>query len=218
MTGEPKCAPWPALKRGLVAILRGIHPDEILSVSEVLLEAGIEAIEIPLNSPDPFISIEMLAKAHGDAALIGAGTVLTSEDVDRLNDAGGKLLVSPNVDADVIGTAVRHGMVALPGIFTPTEALAALKAGASGLKFFPANALGPSGISAIQAILPKDAVVAAVGGVDHHSFVEYAEIGVSKFGLGSSLYKPGRDVAQIAERAQQTVEAWDRVFTGAFNA
>jgi 2-dehydro-3-deoxyphosphogalactonate aldolase len=168
-------SPWPRMRRDLVAILRGLKPEEARDVVVALVEAGLEAIEIPLNSPDPFRSIEIAVKAAGEHCLIGAGTVLTAEDTDRLAEAGGRLFVSPNVEPEVIARAARHGMVVMPGVFTPSEALAALAAGASGLKFFPASVLGPSGISAIRAVLPPDTVIAAVGGVGEDNFADYAK-------------------------------------------
>ena len=205
-------APWPKLKRDLIAILRGVRPDEVLAIGEELVAAGIDVIEVPLNSPDPFQSIELLAKNLPKHVLIGAGTVLDPADVTRLDNAGGRLVISPNVDPAVLAAAAEAGMVTMPGVFTPTEALAALKAGASGLKFFPASVLGPDGIKAISAILPKGTILGAVGGVDENSFVAYAKVGVRTFGLGSSLYKIGASAAFVGERARITVDAYDRVF------
>lgn len=201
--------PFPEMKYPLVAILRGIRPEETESVVSVLLESGLRAIEIPLNSPDAFRSIEIAAKLAPADALIGAGTVLTVEDVAKLDAAGGKLMVSPNVDVEVITAAREKGMVTMPGVLTPTEALLALKAGATGLKFFPASVLGPSGINAIRAILPKDTLVAAVGGVSDKNFSDYTSIGVTAFGLGTSLYKPGMTAADVRERALLTIKAYD---------
>ena len=201
-------APWPTLRRGLVAILRGVTPGEAVAIARVVHAAGIEAIEIPLNSPEPFKSIASLAAALPDA-LIGAGTVLTRDDVDRLHAAGGRLLVSPNVDGIVLAHAARHGMVTMPGVFTPTEAFLALRHGASALKFFPANVIGAAGIAAMRAVLPKETIVGAVGGVSDGDFPAYAKAGVSVFGLGSSLYKPGMTAADVGERARKAVAAWD---------
>jgi 2-dehydro-3-deoxyphosphogalactonate aldolase len=203
---------WPKLKRDLIAILRGVRSDEILAIGEALVSAGIEAIEVPLNSPQPFQSIEMLAKNMPEHVLVGAGTVLDAADVQRLDDAGGRLMISPNVDLSVLAAAGKAGMVTMPGVFTPTEALAALKAGASGLKFFPASVLGPDGIKAISAVLPKDTVIGAVGGVDERSFAAYAKVGVRTFGLGSSLYKIGASAAEVGEKARATIAAYDQVF------
>lgn len=204
--------PFPPMRYPLVAILRGLTPGETEAIVGTLLEAGLRAIEIPLNSPDPFRSIGIAAKMAPDDALIGAGTVLTTGDVDRLDQVGGRLFVSPNVDAPVIAHAAAKGMVTLPGVFTPTEALAAAKAGATGLKFFPASVLGPSGISAIRAVLPKELEIAAVGGVSETDFAAYARIGVKSFGLGSSLFKPGMTAAEVRARADATVKAYDAVY------
>lgn len=200
---------WPALRRNLVAILRGIKPTEIEATVDALVEAGFEAIEVPLNSPDPFVSIEKARKRAPSNVLIGAGTVLEVAQVDRLHDVGGNLLVTPNVEPDVIRRAVAHGMVAMPGVFTPTEALLAAKCGAAALKFFPASVLGPAGISAIKAILPPHLPLGAVGGVSDANFADYWNVGVRAFGLGSSLYKPGDDAKLIGERAIKSVKAYD---------
>jgi 2-dehydro-3-deoxyphosphogalactonate aldolase len=204
--------PFPPLRRGLVAILRGLRPEEAVDVGAAVFAAGIEAIEVPLNSPEPFRSIEALALNLPGGALVGAGTVLTTNEVDRLNDAGGRLLVSPNVDAGVMGRAAQYGMVTMPGVFTPTEAFAAIRLGASALKFFPASVLGPGGIAAIRAVLPSDAIVGVVGGVSEADFAAYAKVGVHTFGLGSSLYKPGMSAAAVAQRAAAAAKAWDAVF------
>jgi 2-dehydro-3-deoxyphosphogalactonate aldolase len=201
--------PFPAMKRPLVAILRGLKPDEAEGVVGVLIENGMTAIEIPLNSPDPFRSIEIAVKKAPAGVLIGAGTVLTPEAVDRLHDVGGRLMVTPNVDPEVIARARERGMVTMPGVFTATEALLAVKAGASGLKFFPAGVLGASGISAIRAVLPADLMIAAVGGISDQNFVEYTKTGIYAFGLGSSLYRPGMTVAEVAARAKATILAYD---------
>ncbi len=206
--------PFPSMTYPLVAILRGIRPEETEGVVTALLESGLRAIEIPLNSPDAFRSIEIAAKLAPADALIGAGTVLTVEDVAKLDAAGGRLMVSPNVDVDVITAAREKGMVTMPGVLTPTEALLALKAGATGLKFFPASVLGPSGISAIRAILPKDTLVAAVGGVSDKNFTDYTSIGVTAFGLGTSLYKPGMTADDVRQRAVTTVKAYDAAMGG----
>jgi 2-dehydro-3-deoxyphosphogalactonate aldolase len=207
-------APFPELGRGLVAILRGLKPEEALGVGQAVFDAGIEAIEVPLNSPDPFRSIEILARAL-PAALVGGGTVVWAKDVDRLHDAGGLLLVSPNIDAEVMGRAGAHKMVTMPGVMTPTDAFLALRLGASALKFFPASVLGPGGISAIRAVLPKETQVGVVGGVSEVDFAAYAKVGVQLFGLGSSLYKPGMSAADVGERARAAVAGWDAIGKGA---
>ena len=207
-------APFPKLKCGLVAILRGLKPSEAVAIGKAIHDAGIEAIEVPLNSPDPFVSIADLVKALPQSALIGAGTVLTAADVDALHKAGGRLLVSPNIDAEVMGRAMHHGMVTMPGVFTPTEAFQAIRLGASALKFFPASVLGSSGIAAIRAVLPPATLIGAVGGVSDRDFAGYKAVGVSVFGLGSSLYKPGATVEEVARRASAAVAAWDEAFGG----
>ena len=206
--------PFPAMKYPLIAILRGLKPEETEGVVGALIETGFRAIEIPLNSPDPFRSIEIAAKMAPADCLIGAGTVLSTEDVDALDAAGGKLMVSPNADADVITAARVKGMVTMPGVLTPTEALVAAKAGATGLKFFPASIIGPAGINAIRTILPKDLVIAAVGGVSDKNFADYTNAGILAFGLGTSLYKPGMTAAEVRERAIVTVSAYDAAIGG----
>ena len=206
--------PFPAMKYPLIAILRGLKPEETEGVVGALIETGFRAIEIPLNSPDPFRSIEIAAKMAPADCLIGAGTVLSTEDVDALDAAGGKLMVSPNADADVITAARVKGMVTMPGVLTPTEALVAAKAGATGLKFFPASIIGPSGIKAIRTILPKDLVIAAVGGVSDKNFADYTNAGILAFGLGTSLYKPGMKAAEVRERAIVTLSAYDAAIGG----
>ena len=205
---------WPTVKRQLVAILRGIRPDEAEAIVGVLVESGFELIEVPLNSPEPFASIERLAKRFGEEGLIGAGTVLTAADCARVADAGGRLMVAPNVDAEVVAMAKARRMVTMPGVFTPTEALLALRCGASALKFFPASVLGPSGVAAQLAVLPKDIVVGAVGGVSDQTFGPYVAAGIRVFGLGSSLYRPGMTAAEVRERALASVKAYDQAVTG----
>ncbi|MBB6482886.1 2-dehydro-3-deoxy-6-phosphogalactonate aldolase [Rhizobium lusitanum] len=201
--------PFPPMKRPLIAILRGIRPEETAEIVGALIETGFSAIEIPLNSPEPFRSIEIAAKMAPADCLIGAGTVLTVEDVDRLDGAGGKLMVTPNVEPAVISRARDKGMVTMPGVFTATEALSAARAGATGLKFFPAGVLGASGITAIRAVLPPELVIAAVGGVSDRNFSDYTKAGILAFGLGTSLYKPGMTAAEVAERAKTTIYAYD---------
>ena len=206
--------PFPPMKRPLIAILRGLKPEEAEGVVSVLIENGITAIEIPLNSPDPFRSIEIAVKKASAEVLIGAGTVLTPEAVERLHDVGGRLMVTPNVDPEVIARARERGMVAMPGVFTATEALLAVKAGASGLKFFPASVLGAPGISAIRAVLPAHLMIAAVGGISDKNFAEYARTGICAFGLGTSLYRPGMTAAEVAARAKATIHAYDMSMQG----
>lgn len=200
---------FPPMKRPLVAILRGVKPDEIEGIVDGLIASGMTAIEIPLNSPDPFRSIEIAVKKASAEILIGAGTVLTAEDVARLHDVGGRLMVAPNIDPDVIASARDRGMVTIPGVFTATEALLAAKSGASALKFFPAGILGAAGITAIRAVLPADLMITAVGGISDRNFAEYTTAGIRAFGLGTSLYKPGMNAAEVTGRAQVSIRAYD---------
>lgn len=205
---------WPNLKRSLVAIIRGIRNDEVEPVLEALITEGFEIIEIPLNSPEPWVSIERAVRLFGDKVLIGAGTVLTTEDAQRLADIGGRIMVSPNTDVDVIRHATSCGLITMPGCYTASEALLAIRSGASALKFFPAGSLGPAGIAAIKTILPKDAVVGAVGGVSDQNFGDYARVGVRTFGIGSSLYKPEDSAETVQAKARLTITAYDEVFGG----
>lgn len=200
---------WPKLKRGLVAILRGITPSEAAAVADVLIDEGFEALEVPLNSPDPFRSIEIIAQSHGSHALVGGGTMLTTDHVDQVANAGGRLMVSPNMRPHVITHASKRGMVTMPGVLTPTEAFDALDAGASGLKFFPASILGPQAISALMAVLPKGVVVGAVGGVGVSNMAEYIRAGVTTFGLGTAVYRPGDSARIVREKARELVTAYD---------
>lgn len=204
--------PWPELKRDLVAILRGIRPEEIEAVAAALADAGFEVIEVPLNSPDAFSSIERLARGFGTELLVGAGTVLDLEDVGRLRDAGGRLMVSPNIDPPVLRQAIEAGLVTLPGVFTASEALSASRLGASALKVFPASALGPAGLAAIRAVLPEGTVMGAVGGVSEADFGAYAAAGFRCFGLGSSLYKPGAAPEEVGRKARAVIAAYDAVY------
>jgi 2-dehydro-3-deoxyphosphogalactonate aldolase len=203
--------PWPKVKRSLVAILRGIKPDEAEAIVASLIDVGFELIEVPLNSPDPFVSIELLCKRFGKDCHIGAGTVLNAADCARVADAGGRLMVSPNVDADVLAMAQARRLVTMPGVFSPTEAFLALRCGASALKFFPASVLGPAGIAAQIAVLPKETVIGAVGGVSDKNLAAYWAAGVRAFGLGSSLYRPGMTAAEVRAAAQASVQAFDNL-------
>ena len=205
---------WPKLKRGLVAILRGITPPEAEAVSDVLVEEGFEAIEVPLNSPDPLISIAGMVRRHGARTLIGGGTMLTIGDVDRVAEAGGRLFVSPNMRPAVISHAVARGMVTMPGVLSPTEAFDALEAGAAGLKFFPASLLGPSGISALMAVLPPGTVVGAVGGVGAENMADYIRAGVTTFGMGTSVYRPGDSAETVRRKARALIGAYDQALQG----
>lgn len=203
---------WPSLQRSLVAIIRGIRNDEVEPVLEALIIEGFEVIEIPLNSPDPWVSIEKAVKLFGDKVLIGAGTVLTTADAQRLADIGGRIMVSPNTDAEVIRHASCCGLITMPGCYTASEALLAIRSGASALKFFPAGSLGASGIAAIKTILPENAVIGAVGGVSDQNFGEYARADIRTFGIGSSLYKPGDSAETVRAKARLTITAYDQTF------
>jgi 2-dehydro-3-deoxyphosphogalactonate aldolase len=195
--------------RHLIAILRGITPSETVHVCQALIAAGITMIEVPLNSPDALTSIALASNALGDDAAIGAGTVLSRKQVWAVSDAGGTFIVSPDTNKAVIEETVRLQLLSYPGVFTPTDAFRAIKAGATGLKFFPAEVLGPKGIKAMKAVLPPELPVYAVGGANPDNFGEYFAAGCTGFGLGTYLYKPGMDVAQVAERAATAVAAYD---------
>ena len=196
----------------LVAILRGIHPHEAVAVGQVLVDAGFRAIEVPLNSPNAFSSIALLAKTFGQDTLIGAGTVLQPSEVDRVKAAGGKLIVSPNTNPDVIRRSKAEGLVALPGFATATEAFAAIDAGADGLKMFPAGAGGAATLGALKSVLPVDIPVYAVGGVGPANMTEFAHAGADGFGLGSNLYRPGDTSDAVAQKAQEAIAACAKAY------
>lgn len=196
--------------RQIIAILRGITPAEIIPVCQSLIDAGIGFIEVTLNSPDAVVSIALAAEKFGAETRIGAGTVLTPEDVDAVAKAGGSFIVSPDCNPSTIARTKELGLASYPGVFTPTEAFAAIRAGATGLKFFPADLIGPTGIRAMKAVLPPQMPLFAVGGANPDNFQDYFAVGCSGFGLGTYLYKPGRDIPLIAERASAAVNAYDR--------
>jgi 2-dehydro-3-deoxyphosphogalactonate aldolase len=195
---------------GLVAILRGVAPDAVLGIAEVLIDAGFKIIEVPLNSPQPIDSIGRLSARFGAQALIGAGTVTTADDVTAVAAAGGRLIVTPHSDLAVIAAAKRAGLFVVPGIATPTEAFAALAAGADGLKLFPAEALPAAVLKAMRAVLPPQTMVFPVGGITPTSMAEYRQAGAAGFGLGSALYKPGDGPAAVAAKAAAFVAAWHK--------
>jgi len=195
---------------GLVAILRGIKPGEAVGVGETLFSAGIRIIEVPLNSPDPFASISALAKSSAGRFLVGAGTVLKPEQVDLLHAAGGTLCVAPDGNPEVIAHAARLGLTPLPGVFTPTEAFAAIRAGASYLKLFPAEAASPAVLKAWRAVLPGTVHVLPVGGISAGNMGDWLDAGAAGFGIGGSLYKPGDKPKDVAAKASALVAAWNK--------
>ena len=203
MTADALLAEMP-----LVAILRGVTPARIEAIAAVLFEAGFRAIEVPLNSPEPFKSIEVLARAYGGRCLTGAGTVLSVDQVDQVADAGGKLLVTPNTNPAVISRGVEKGLTVMPGFYTPSEGFAAVAAGARYLKLFPASSGGISHLQAMLAVLPKTIPVYAVGGVGAGNMSEWRKAGAAGFGLGSDLFKPDFSDADIAARARKCVAAF----------
>lgn len=195
---------------GVVAILRGVTPTEVLDVAGALLRGGVRVIEVPLNSPDPLASIARLAQILGDQAVIGAGTVLTPADADRVADAGAKLVLAPNFDAAVVRQAKARGLVAVPGVATPSEGFAALAAGADALKLFPAEMLGPPVLKAWRAVFPAGTPMWPVGGVGLHNLAAFKAAGAAGAGIGSSLYSPGVALDELERRARALVQAWDQ--------
>ncbi|MFO1047421.1 MAG: 2-dehydro-3-deoxy-6-phosphogalactonate aldolase [Geminicoccaceae bacterium] len=192
----------------LIAILRGLRPEEAEAIGVALVDAGFRIIEVPLNSPDPFASIRWLADRFAGRAVVGAGTVLEPAQVGRLADAGGSLVVMPHGDVSVIAAAKAAGMACLPGVATPTEAFAALRAGADGLKLFPAETLGPAAVKAWRAVLPAGTVMLPVGGITPKGMAAWRAAGAAGFGLGSALYRPSATASEVATTARSFVEAW----------
>ena len=195
-------------QNGLIAILRGLRPDEAQAVGQVLYDAGFRVIEVPLNSPDPYASIRTLRDSLPADCLIGAGTVLTPEQVERVKAAGGQVIVMPHSDAKVLRAAKAAGLYLSPGVATPTEAFAALAEGADVLKLFPAEQMGPSVIKAWLAVLPAGTLLLPVGGITPDNMQVFTDAGAKGFGLGSGLFKPGMTVDQVASRAHAYVAAW----------
>ena len=189
----------------LIAIIRGVTPGEAEAIGDAIFEGGIRIIEVPLNSPDPLNSIERLARRFGDQVLVGAGTVLDPADVQRIKDVGGRIIVSPDTNIEVIASAAMAGLVASPGYFTPSEAFAAIRAGATALKLFPAEAASPAVLKAQLAVLPKDLPVLAVGGIKPDNMRPWRDAGAAGFGLGGGLYKPGQPAADTLEKARAYV-------------
>jgi 2-dehydro-3-deoxyphosphogalactonate aldolase len=202
------------VNRNIIAILRGIRPEEAAAICEVVLAAGITTIEIPLNSPRPLESIGILAKAFGSDATIGAGTVLSVQEVRDVANAGGKIIVAPNFDADVVRETRSLKLESWPGVLTPSECFAALKAGADGLKIFPCSVIGPAGVKAMRAVLPPQTEVYAVGGAGPENFAEWFAAGVTGFGIGSAIYKPGDSATKLREVSRDIVRAYDAARSG----
>lgn len=192
----------------LIAVLRGITPSEIDAVAAALVAEGFRILEVPLNSPQPFDSIRMLAQRHGETCLVGAGTVLSVDDVTRVHAAGGRLIVMPHADVAIVREAKRQGLVCLPGAATLTEAFAAIAAGADGIKMFPAEALPPAALKAWRAVLPSGTLVFPVGGIRPDNMAPYVEAGASGFGTGSNLYRPGTAAAEAGAQAARYAQGW----------
>ena len=197
------------MSRNIIAILRGIHPAEVEAIADTLIEAGISKIEVPLNSPSPYESIEILVARYGNRALIGAGTVLKSEEVCSLARIGARLIVSPDMNADVIKATKAAGMLSYPGVLTATECFAAMKHGADGLKIFPANVLGTEGVRALRAVLPVQTPIFAVGGAGPANFQDWLGAGVSGFGIGSGIYTAGMKRDEVHRRSREVVASYD---------
>ena len=189
----------------LIAIIRGVTPQDAEATGQAMFDAGIRIIEVPLNSPDPLNSIETLARQLGDAALVGAGTVLDPADVARVKDAGGRIIVSPNTNIEVVAAAAAAGLVSCPGYFTPSEAFVAIEAGATALKLFPAEGAAPAMLKAQRAVLPKDFPVFVVGGITPDNMRPWLQAGASGFGLGGGLYQPGQSAEETGARARAYV-------------
>ena len=191
----------------LVAILRGVRSDEVEAIGDALVDAGLRIIEVPLNSPDPFDSVARLARRFGAGVLIGAGTVMRPADVDRVAEAGGRLIVTPHADPALVLTAKAHGMAAMPGFFTPAEAFALLDAGADALKLFPAEGGSPAMLRSLRAVLPSGTMVLPVGGMDVGSINAWRDAGAAGFGIGSAIYRPGDTASAVAGKASALLAA-----------
>jgi 2-dehydro-3-deoxyphosphogalactonate aldolase len=203
----------PTTATGLVAILRGIAPAEVVDIGHALADEGFAAIEVPMNSPEPLRSIELLAAAVGTRCMVGAGTVTSVEDLIRTESAGARIIVAPNTDAEIIAEAVSRGLIPYPGVATPTEAFVAIKAGARSLKLFPSDILGIGGMKAIQAVLPPGIEMLPVGGVDESNLAAWAAAGAGGAGIGSCLYRPGDNLQDVRSRARTLVQIWSPAST-----
>ncbi|KPZ71560.1 2-dehydro-3-deoxy-6-phosphogalactonate aldolase [Shewanella sp. P1-14-1] len=192
----------------LVAILRGVTPEEVIAIADVLVAAGYRVIEVPLNSPNPYESIKRLSEKYGDSVVIGAGTVVSKEQVDLVKEAGGRIIISPHADIDIIQYSKKLSLYSVPGFLNPTEAYAAINAGADSLKLFPADTVGPKGLKAMSVVLPKEMPILPVGGVSPSTMKAFLDAGASGFGLGSGLYKAGMSVAQTKQNALSYVEGY----------
>lgn len=201
------------MSRNIIAILRGIRPPEAEAVCGKLIEAGITRIEVPLNSPDPLSSISNMVQAFGEKALIGAGTVLDIDAVANVARIGGRMIVSPDCNPDVISATKAAGLISYPGVATASECFTALRHGADGLKLFPSFLIGPAGLNAIRAVLPEGTQTYAVGGVSASNFAEWHKAGVAGFGIGTGVYKSGFSASEVHERAVEIVAAYDKVFS-----
>lgn len=191
----------------IVAILRGVTPDEVVPVAQAIFDAGVRVIEVPLNSPEPLTSIGRLATHFGDRAIVGAGTVLTTDDVARCKAAGAQIIVSPNMNPDVIRATVSAGMISAPGCLTPTEAFTALEAGAHAVKLFPGELISAAAVKAMRAVLPKEAIVLVVGGISADAMQNYHDAGANGFGIGGGIYRAGTSAAQAGANAAKFVAA-----------
>lgn len=201
------------MTRQIIAILRGIQSHEIESYAEILIDAGLSMIEVPLNSPTPFATIEKLVNFCGKNALCGAGTVLEVEQVKKLNDIGAQMVVSPNCDTEVIRATKAHHMLSYPGVMTASECFAALKAGADGLKLFPGDVVRPQGLKALRAVMPKQAEFFAVGGAGADNFTQWIKAGATGFGIGSALYQAGMPLEDFKKNLTHIIEAYDKAIT-----
>ena len=199
--------------RELIAILRGIRPDEACSIAEVLIESGITIIEVPLNSPRSLKSIELMVRSFGGDIIFGAGTVINVSQVQEVYNCGGKIIVSPNCNIDVIKETKLKGLLSFPGVFTPSECFSALDNGADGLKFFPSFLIQPEGYRSMRAVLPESIRSYAVGGVDENNFLDWFRVGITGFGIGSSLYKVGDTARKVSEKAKKLVRSFDEART-----